>query len=268
MFLESSCKSSGRPREETVRKKKSSGQELNQWVEDMILRLRTTSKVGWTAVAARCTTTLGIVLVAIYVGATIYGAVSSRLALREFDKTHSYLYPGSPQPSAAVSHADQDVDFRLWSKNRVAAYRDALAVKKASPLAVLSIERLKIRVPVFEGTDDWTLNRGAGWIEGTTRPGEAGNIGIAGHRDSFFRVLKDIRNGDTVELVSATRKAIYTVSKVEIVDPEDVSVLDVRRDPSLTLVTCYPFYFVGPAPRRFIVHAALSKQAAIKDFAN
>lgn len=240
---------------------------MNLWIEDMILRLRTTAKLRWTAIAGRCATILGMVLLSIYVGATIYGAVSSRRALREFDKTHLYLYQGSPQAAAGLQ-ADQDVDFSLWSKGRVAAYLDALGTTKASPLAVLRIERLKIRVPIFEGTDDWTLNRGAGWIEGTTRPGEAGNIGIAGHRDSFFRVLKDIRNGDTVELLSTARTATYTVSNVEIVDPDNVSVLKPRQEPSVTLVTCYPFYFVGPAPRRFIVHAALSKQAAIKDFAN
>ncbi len=163
---------------------------------------------------------------------------------------------------------DQEIDFRLWSKGRVAAYRDDPAMREGSLLAVLRFERLKLRVPVFAGTNDWTLNRGAGWIAGTTRPGEAGNIGIAGHRDSFFRVLKDIRSGDAMELISAAQTATYIVSQVEIVDPNDVSVLQPRREPSLTLVTCYPFYFVGPAPRRFIVHAALRKQAGIREFAN
>jgi len=233
----------------------------------MILKVRTTAGKGWLATTGRCLTALGMVLVAIYVGASIHRAVSSRSALREFDKAQLLVRPEFRKAPVSLE-ANQEVDFSLWSKARLAAYRASQETKKGSPLAVLRFERLKIRVPVFEGTDDWTLNRGAGWIAGTTRPGEAGNIGIAGHRDSFFRILKDIRNGDVMELISAARTATYTVSRVEIVDPDDVSVLQPRREPSLTLVTCYPFYFVGPAPRRFIVHAALSKQAAREALAN
>jgi sortase A len=215
-----------------------------------------------------------MVLVAICAAAAVHRAVSSRLALREFDETHLIASPEFRR-TAATLQTDQEIDFSLWSKGRVAAYRDDPVTKNGSPLAVLRFERVKLRVPVFAGTDEWTLNRGAGWIAGTARPGEAGNIGIAAHRDSFFRVLKDIRSGDTIELISvapaaayAARTATYTVSQVEIVDPDDVSVLQPRREPSLTLVTCYPFYFVGPAPRRFIVHAALRKQAGIEEFAN
>ncbi len=193
--------------------------------------------------------------------------VSSRQALREFDQTHLLVHPEFREASAKVQ-TGQEIDFSLWSKDRVEAYRSHAGTMKRAPLAVLSIERLKIRVPVFAGTDGWTLNRGAGWITGTARPGEVGNIGIAGHRDSFFRLLKDVRTGDAMELISDARTATYTVSQVEIVDPDDVSVLEPRRVPSLTLVTCYPFYFVGPAPQRFIVHATLSKKAMTEQLSN
>jgi sortase A len=240
---------------------------MNRWVEDMIVRLNKTASKGWPTIAGFCATALGMVLVAIFAGAAIHREVSSRWALREFDKTHLSVGPESREAPAGLL-ADQEVDFSLWSKGRIAAYRDNLRTKRGSPVAVLRFERLNIRVPVFEGTDDWTLNRGAGWIAGTTPLGEAGNIGIAGHRDSFFRVLKDIRQGDAIELISATRTSTYTVSQVEIVDPDNVSVLQPGREPCLTLVTCYPFYFVGPAPRRFILHAGLSKQAPIEEFAN
>jgi sortase A len=233
----------------------------------MTLRLRTIARRGWPAAAGLCTIAVGMLLTAIYAGTAVCSAVSSRRALREFDQTHRFVGLDYRKTQAS-SPTDQDIDFSLWSNGRIAAYRDDLATKRGWPLAVLRFERLKLRVPVFEGTDDWTLNRGAGWIPGTARPGEVGNIGIAGHRDSFFRVLKDIRSGDAMELIWAARTATYTVSQVEIVNPSDVSVLQSRREPSLTLVTCYPFYFVGAAPRRFIVHAALRKQGGIEEFAN
>ena len=151
----------------------------------MILRFRTIASRGWPGVAELCTIALGMVLMAIYAGTAVHGAVSSRRALLEFDQTHLFVCPDSRKTQARLP-ADREIDFSLWSKGRIAAYRDDLATKRGSPLAVLRFERLKLRVPVFEGTDDWTLNRGAGWIPGTARPGEVGNIGIAGHRDSFF----------------------------------------------------------------------------------
>lgn len=114
---------------------------------------------------------------------------------------------------------------------------------------------------MLEGTDDVTLNRGVGWIPGTARPLESGNIGIAGHRDGFFRGLKDISVGDVLELESAGSYASYSVDEIEIVEPKDAAVLRPRAKPAITLVTCYPFYFVGSAPNRFIVHAALTQTA-------
>jgi sortase A len=131
-------------------------------------------------------------------------------------------------------------------------------------MAVLSIDKLRIRVPVFDGTDDLVLNRGVGWIMGTARPGEAGNIGIAGHRDGFFRGLKDIIVGDAVELKTLEEQATYIVDQIEIVNPESVEVLQPGGVPSLTLVTCYPFYFIGSAPQRYIVHATLKQSVAAK----
>jgi sortase A len=133
-----------------------------------------------------------------------------------------------------------------------------------APLAVLSIPRLRLDVPVFEGTDELTLNRGAGRIAGTARLGERGNIGIAAHRDGFFRSLKDVHPGDRIELAQLRRKFVYNVDNIAVVDPGDVTVLHARPQPSLTLVTCYPFYFIGDAPQRYIVQASLvnSEQAS------
>jgi sortase A len=97
---------------------------------------------------------------------------------------------------------------------------------------------------------------GAGHVAGTPLPGDPGNSGIAGHRDTFFRGLKDVREDDEIQLQTATALTHYRVEWVKIVEPNDSAVLESStKDSTLTLVTCYPFYFVGPAPKRFVVHA-------------
>jgi LPXTG-site transpeptidase (sortase) family protein len=143
---------------------------------------------------------------------------------------------------------------------------DAGAKKSApAPSAGVLIGRLeapsvKMSTAVLEGTDDATLKRGAGHIEDTPFPGQAGNVGIAGHRDTVFRPLRNIKVGDALELTTPNRLYRYRISKTLIVDPDDVYVLDATKSPTLTLVTCYPFDYIGNAPRRFIVHADLVKE--------
>jgi len=123
-------------------------------------------------------------------------------------------------------------------------------------LGRLDIPRLGVSVAVLQGTTSRVLRLGAGHIDATALPGEPGNSGIAGHRDTFFRGLKDIRNRDDIQLQTATGLLHYEVDWIRIVEPNDTTVLDsTTPDSTLTLVTCYPFYFVGPAPKRFIVHA-------------
>lgn len=119
----------------------------------------------------------------------------------------------------------------------------------------MQIPRLKISVAVAEGTDAATLRRAAGHILGTSLPGHAGNIGIAGHRDTMFRALRHARQGDIIVLVTSGGEYRYRVISTTIVNPNDVSVLNTDGHEILTLVTCYPFYFIGPAPDRFIVRA-------------
>lgn len=143
----------------------------------------------------------------------------------------------------------------LWADKRIREYEDSLLVEAAPPMAVMSIAKLDIEVPVYDGADDLNLNRGVGRIKGTAQLGSAGNLGIAGHRDGFFRGLKDIALGDSIQLLTAGGTETYTVAAIEIVDPSDVSVLAPTEDKTLTLVTCYPFYYVGHAPRRYIVKA-------------
>jgi len=119
----------------------------------------------------------------------------------------------------------------------------------------LEIPRLGISVIVAHGDDDRTLLRAVGHIPGTAFPGEAGNVGLAGHRDTFFRALEDIENLDTIRLVMPDRVFAYRVVDVGIVRPSQIEVLDPTPAPSLTLVTCYPFEYIGSAPYRYVVRA-------------
>jgi len=166
-------------------------------------------------------------------------------------------------PAGDVPNPDA-VDFTLWSPARVKAYRASLVLKTDPPIGVLIIPRLKLTVPVFEGSDDETLDRGAGRVKGSVMPGEAGNLAIAGHRDGFFRVLKNIAAGDRIQVESRQGTYTYVVAKTRIVDRKDVRVLAGRPGATMTLITCYPFYFVGHAPRRFIVMATLKSQVHVQ----
>lgn len=129
------------------------------------------------------------------------------------------------------------------------------AIKPGDVLGRLDIPRLGLSVAVLQGTGSRMLRLGTGHIEGTPLPGEAGNSGIAGHRDTFFRGLKDIRKNDEIQLQTATGLSRYEVDWIKTVAPDDLSVLAPSSESALTLVTCYPFYFVGPAPKRFVVRA-------------
>jgi sortase A len=129
------------------------------------------------------------------------------------------------------------------------------AAKTGDVLGRMDILRLGMSVAVLQGTSSRVLRLGIGHIAGTPLPGEEGNIGIAGHRDTFFRGLKDIRQNDEIQLQTASGLSRYQVDWAKVVASDDQSVLAPSRESALTLVTCYPFYFVGPAPKRFVVRA-------------
>lgn len=148
-------------------------------------------------------------------------------------------------------------DTRDWSEARAAAYESLRRDGPSSdiPEGLLRIPSVSLVVPVYSGTGDAALTRGAGRIEGTPPVGAPGNTGIAAHRDGWFRVLKDVQAGDRVEVETLDGAASYRVTGSLVVEPGDVHVLAPTERDSLTLVTCYPFYFVGPAPQRYIVRA-------------
>ena len=128
-------------------------------------------------------------------------------------------------------------------------------MEAGSTIGRIEIARIKLSAVVREGTDDKTLKRSAGHVPSTALPGDHGNVGIAAHRDSFFSNLRHVREGDVIRMTTTWGVYEYTVDSLTIVFPENVEVLDPTPAPSLTLVTCYPFNYVGSAPKRFIVRA-------------
>jgi sortase A len=211
----------------------------------------------------------GVLLVGVYAAVRIDSFLSSRAELRKFAALESTVATSQNDaeeqvlPQAADSGSGMEspeVDFRLWDQRRFQAYRDSLAAQSGAPLGVLRISKIHLEAPVLDGTDDVTLNRGVGRIAGTARPGEQGNIGIAGHRDGFFRGLKDVAAGDAIELKTLKGTDTYVVDRIQIVTPNNVDVLRPGPVPLVTLVTCYPFYFVGSAPKRYIVTASLTRE--------
>ena len=202
--------------------------------------------------AERSAWTLGLLCLVMWAALYIDGKTGARRELERFAVLQAATLRSSATP-----------DLSLWDPERVSAWRRALNETAPAPLAVLRIQKIRLEVPVLPGTDDFTLNRAVGHIEDTALPGTDGNSGIAGHRDGFFRGLKDVGPGDAVELETPRGKEMYRVEKTWIVHPEDVSVLDATPRRSLTLVTCYPFYHVGPAPQRYIVRAVRADDQTI-----
>lgn len=150
---------------------------------------------------------------------------------------HRTANRGTPQPASATSP------------------KGASAAAMAGLIGRIEIPRLGFSVVVVEGIDKTTLRRAFGHIPGTALPGQPGNVGITGHRDTFFRPLKDIRQNDMITLTTLWGECRYRVVSTRVVSPDDVAVLDPSGSEILTLVTCHPFYFVGSAPNRFIVRA-------------
>ncbi len=145
--------------------------------------------------------------------------------------------------------------------------RDNVTRAEADPLVLgrIEIPRIGVKAIVREGDDDSTLAIAVGHILGTARPGEGGNMVLAGHRDSFFRALQRIRRRDTIRIVTPQRSYVYAVDSTEIVKPQDTWVLNQTSDTVLSLVTCYPFRYVGHAPNRFIVRASLVGPLPVAD---
>jgi len=206
--------------------------------------------------------TTGAALLLVYAAAQIDAVRSRAHALEAFAvarSEHAAASTSAPAPAPATAPASVPFEYSsepnqaLWSEPRIAAYRESTKLARDVLLGVLTISSVKLEAPIFEGTAELTLNRGIGRIEGTASVGAQGNLGLAAHRDGYFRGLKDVHVGDTIDVQSLASTTHYRITEISVVEPTDVQVLAATDSATLTLVTCYPFYFIGEAPQRFIV---------------
>jgi LPXTG-site transpeptidase (sortase) family protein len=162
----------------------------------------------------------------------------------------------------AITAYEQASANRELESVHIAVGKPASALPRLTSGALIGrveIPRVGVSAIVREGDDTATLRHAVGHIPDTALPGEPGNAGLAGHRDTFFRGLKSVREGDRVTITTPGGVLEYTVRHTSVVDPDDVSVLSPSGRQTLTLITCYPFYYIGSAPRRFIVQAELAQ---------
>jgi len=166
-------------------------------------------------------------------------------------------YVGYTLLDARLYQAEQARQFEQALKGANLSRVESLNVagREGSPLGRIEIGQIGLAAMILEGTGEGTLQRAVGHVLGTPLPGQGGNIALAGHRDTFFRGLRNIRQDDEITLTTLSGSHRYRVDSIKVVEPEQTEVLDAAGDDTLTLVTCYPFNFVGSAPQRFIVRA-------------
>ena len=216
---------------------------------------------------------LGLVLAGMwltnYVETRNYQSTESRRLETALRQEHSTVAPASgpakvtpasgtakvtPAPGLAkVTRAPGPANVTPASGPATRSTSSVAAAKVA--LGRIEIPRLRISGMIAEGTDTRTLKRAVGHVVRTSQPGEAGNVGLAAHRDGFFRGLGGVRKDDLIRIVTARGTYSYRVEWMEVVEPHRIDVLDSTAEPSLTLITCYPFNWIGPAPKRFVVRA-------------
>jgi|MudIll2142460700_1097286.scaffolds.fasta_scaffold403141_1 sortase A len=211
-----------------------------------------------------CCWGLGAGLLIAYLASTLWAQYGYRSALVAFEASRFGAAVASPlSGDDALPHAGLDYappDQSLWSIERIRRYAETRWDVPVTPEAVVRIPSLGLEVPVFPGETEANMTRGAGRITGSPRFGEPGNVSVSSHRDGFFRKLKDIRVGDAIVVDTRTATYRYVVEEIRVTEPTDTVVLWPGEVPELTLVTCYPFNFVGHAPQRYVVRAELRKE--------
>ena len=206
-------------------------------------RNRETKLLGTTVAALRIVGCCALLYCIFSVGDALF--TQARLAHR-FDRTRSTGVTAATRPITTEPIAsDIATSFVAAPKARAAIGR-------------LDIPRIGLSAMVLEGVGSRTLSVAVGHFPGTSNPGQPGNVAVAGHRDTFFRPLRQIAPGDEIAFETSAQDYHYRVSSVEIVDPSDIGVLKSHESDELTLITCYPFSYIGRAPKRFIVHAVLA----------
>lgn len=183
--------------------------------------------------------TLACMAIALYLAARTDAAINGKA-----DLARATSAPARATTTANVPSAAPIVDT-------------APPAAEAELQGLLEIPSLGLRTPLYSDTSELNLNRGAGLIAGMSVPGQGGNLGVAAHRDGIFRPLENIQVGAAIEVRTASFHYVYRVTSIAIVDRTDAALLRRTDEPAITLVTCYPFRFVGPAPRRFVVRGQL-----------
>jgi LPXTG-site transpeptidase (sortase) family protein len=206
----------------------------------------------------------GVLLAGFFVVQLAQGEVQRQDGIAEFEQMAqaSAAAQGNEQAGATAADAQDfentgEPDTSLWAPGRLADYQASLKADLPPVLGVLEVPSVGLKVPVYSTNTELVMDRGAGIIDGMAYPHEPGNIGISGHRDGYFRVLKDVQVGDTIVLQSLEGEKHFKINATKVVAISDTTLLRDTDDQTVTLVTCYPFYFVGHAPKRFIVTASL-----------
>jgi len=159
------------------------------------------------------------------------------------------------------AEGNRELDRVLTRKTPIPA--PEIVIPDGGLIGMVEIPKLHLSAVVFQGSDSSVLDHGVGHVDSTALPGQPGNVVLAAHRDTLFRPLRNIRIGDLVTVTTESGPRNYRVSSTEVVKPTEISVLDPTAKPTLTLITCYPFYYVGHAPRRFIVRATEDQEASL-----
>ena len=209
--------------------------------------------------------TVGIFCLTVWSAFSAHHEIVADKAITQFEQELVKRKP-LPDSEQKLTPTDESLelldkpDTSFWAPSRLGHYLGAMKEDLGkSPEAIMTISSVGLKAPVFDGIDEWSLNAGVGLIPGTAELDAIGNLGVAGHRDGYFRVLKDVEIGDQISVQTYKGTHHYSITNYWIVDPEDVGVLNPTESAALTLVTCYPFYFVGNAPKRFIVRAELQE---------
>jgi len=207
--------------------------------------------------AERVLLLVGILCLGIYAWSWLDTWLFDRAQNARLEQALAHPQTNHPEKKRPAAETDSFESFREGAERELPEKKpSAPAPGEGELIGRIAVDRLGVSAIVLEGVGNRTLRRGAGHIPATPLPEDGkGNVGIAAHRDSFFRGLKDIREDDTIALTTLDGTFRYKVEWTKIVKPADVSVLEPTDEPALTLVTCYPFYYVASAPRRFIVRA-------------
>ena len=188
-----------------------------------------------------------------YVG---YAVIDSKLyQASEKRRFQQAISERNPSPGSSDNISPLLASPALPAANREKVDTPTRNDTDTSRVGKIEISAIGVTAMIMEGTDDVTLRRAVGHIPGTALPGQKGNVAIVGHRDTFFRAQRHIHKNTEITLTTLKGSYRYRVDSTEVVDPQDTEALDESDDATLTLITCYPFYFVGSAPRRFIVRA-------------